>query len=260
MADTPTAPRLSIVTGGQGGIGLAIAEALSRAGDDVVIADLAVKVSGEVLAERWGSCSVVQCLACDIGKESDVDALFSSMKSTFGRSASLLVNNAAMQVWSPLLELSLADWERTLRVNLTGTFLMTQYFAREHQSGSADDAVIINIGSGCNHLAFPNLVSYVASKGGVEMLTKASALELGPLGIRVNCIAPGAIETERTRAETATFAQSWQALTPMGRVGEVSDIAEAVVALASPAMAFVSGQTLKVDGGLFSRAPWPEVY
>ena len=100
-------------------------------------------------------------------------------------------------------------------------------------------------------------MSYTASKGGVEMLTKVSALELGEHGIRVNCIAPGAIETDRTRAETDGYAERWSPLTPLGRVGTVEDVADTVLALTGPAMRFVSGQTLAVDGGLFARAPWP---
>ena len=119
---------------------------------------------------------------------------------------------------------------------------------------------ISNLGSGCNHLAFPSLVSYTASKGGIEMLTKSAALELGPLGIQVNCIAPGAIETERTKSETTGYAERWSPLTPQRRVGQVDDIADAVLALCQPGMRFVSGQTLGVDGGLFSRAIWPEDY
>jgi len=160
-----------------------------------------------------------------------------------------------------LLKLSVEDWRHTLDVNLTGSFLMTQGFA---SAFAADDSLqhgsIINLGSGCNHLAFPSLVSYTTSKGGIEMLTKASALELGRLGIRVNCVAPGAIETERTRAETTGYAERWSPLTPQGRVGEVDDVADAVLALCGAGMRFVSGQTLGVDGGLFSRSAWPKEY
>ena len=260
MPDVQSAPRLAIVTGGQNGIGSAIARALSLAGYDVVIADLSADVTGGEFSERWNTRRRVECRVCDIGNPDEVAALFQWSVEQFGRPPSLLINNAAMQVWSPLIDLSLEDWESTIRVNLTGTFLMTQHFARHHKKAGGDDAVIINLGSGCNQVAFPNLVSYAASKGGVEMLTKVSSLELGPLGIRVNCVAPGAIETERTKNETASYAQGWSALTPLGRIGQVEDIANAVVALASPDMRFVSGQTLNVDGGLFTCAPWPESY
>ena len=116
---------------------------------------------------------------------------------------------------------------------------------------------IINIGSGCNKLAFPNLIDYGASKGGIEQFTKSAAAELGPKGIRVNCVAPGAIETDRTRLETDAYAEEWAALTPLRRIGTPEDVAEAVLFLASERAAFITGQTLAVDGGVFSQAPWP---
>jgi uncharacterized membrane protein len=116
---------------------------------------------------------------------------------------------------------------------------------------------IVNLGSGCNRLAFPRLVDCTASKGGIEQFTKVAALELGPHGIRVNCAAPGAIEIDRTRAEIDDYADRWSPLTPLCRVGTVEDVAAAVVWLAGPEAAFVSGQTLLVDGGVFSRAVWP---
>src|SRR5207248_4680961 len=123
---------------------------------------------------------------------------------------------------------------------------------KDHGGGS-----IVNIGSGSNKLAFPHLVAYTASKGGIEMLTKVAAVDLGAYGIRVNCVAPGAIEIERTRHEDPDYASTWGRVTPLGRVGTPADVGDAVVFLASDESRFVSGQTLWVDGGLFSRATWP---
>jgi NAD(P)-dependent dehydrogenase (short-subunit alcohol dehydrogenase family) len=116
---------------------------------------------------------------------------------------------------------------------------------------------IINIGSGCNKIPFPNLVDYTASKGGIEMFTKVSAVELGKHGIRVNCVAPGAIEIERTKQEAGDYAGTWAGLTPLGRVGQPLDVARAVVFFASESGDFVTGQTLWVDGGLFTHPIWP---
>jgi NAD(P)-dependent dehydrogenase (short-subunit alcohol dehydrogenase family) len=116
---------------------------------------------------------------------------------------------------------------------------------------------IINIGSGCNKVAFPKLVDYTASRGGIEMFTKVAAVELGPYGITVNCVAPGAIETERTKTEAADFAGTWANLTPLGRVGTPLDVANAVVFLAGQSSSFITGQTIWVDGGLFSKPAWP---
>ena len=116
---------------------------------------------------------------------------------------------------------------------------------------------VINIGSGCNKVAFPKLVDYTTSKGGIEQFTKVAAVELGPLGIRVNCVAPGAISTERTDSELDKYSERWSKVTPLGRVGTPSDVAGPVLFLASSASAFVTGQTIWVDGGAFTRANWP---
>ena len=252
---------LALVTGGQRGIGFAIGRAFARAAHDVVVADLSDELDGAALAEAWGVGDevTVHAFSADVGDERSVDDLFESIVERVARAPDVLVNNAAVQFWAPLLELSLADWEQTLRVNLTGAFLTTKRFARARAEAGGGGS-IVNLGSGCNRLAFPRLVSYTASKGGLEMLTKVSALELGEHGIRVNCIAPGSIETERTRAETTGYAERWSPLTPLGRVGTVEDVADAVVALSGPGMRFVSGETVAVDGGLFSRAAWPGEY
>ena len=248
-----------VVTGAQRGIGLAIAEAFARAGSAVVVADLHADPAGEALASRWGVATRVLALECDVADEAAVEALFDRVETELGAPPEHLVNNAAVQTWSELVDLPVDDFRRTLEVNVTGAFLMLQRFARRRIAAGGGGSVV-NLGSGCNALAFPNLSAYVASKGAIETLTKSAALELGAHGIRVNSIAPGAIETERTRAETEGYATRWAPLTPLGRVGTVEDVARAVVGLAGDAFGFVSGQTLAVDGGLFARAPWPEAY
>jgi len=116
----------------------------------------------------------------------------------------------------------------------------------------------VNIGSGCNKVPFAGLVAYTASKGGIEMLTKVAAVELASRRIRVNCVAPGAIEVERTKLEVEDYAGTWGAVTPLGRVGTPEDIARAVRFLASDDSAFITGQTIWVDGGLFTQPPWPK--
>jgi 3-oxoacyl-[acyl-carrier protein] reductase len=194
-------------------------------------------------------------LYADVGNSSDVDTMFEKILSAFGK-IDALVNNAGVQVWKPLLEVEEAEWDRVITANLKGCYLCTQRAARnmkEHRSGA-----IVNIGSGCNRVPFPNLSGYTASKGGIEMFTKSSALELGQYGIRVNCVAPGAIETERTKAEIAGFAESWARLTPLRRIGTTGDVASAVEFLLSDNASFISGQTLGVDGGLFAQPRWPD--
>jgi NAD(P)-dependent dehydrogenase (short-subunit alcohol dehydrogenase family) len=191
-------------------------------------------------------------IQADVGNQEDVQNLFAECVSEMG-GIDLLVNNAAVQTWSPVAELDLTDWTRTLQTNLTGTFLCTKVAAQHMSAGGA----VINIGSGANAVPFPNLADYCASKGGLGAFTRVCAIELGARGIRVNCVAPGAIEIERTLSEHPKYAETWGKLTPLGRVGRPDDIGDAVVFLASQKASFITGQTLYVDGGLWVQGPWP---
>ena len=116
---------------------------------------------------------------------------------------------------------------------------------------------IINIGSGCNRVPFPHLVAYTASKGGIEMFTKVAAIELAPYAIRVNCVAPGAILIERTQVENVDYAKTWGKAAPLGRVGTPTDVGQAVVFMASAQASYITGQTLWVDGAVFTKPNWP---
>jgi len=251
---------LALVTGAAGGIGQGLVAALVSAGWDVAANDLidADTFSPALDAHRQPG-SRIEAITADVGDESAVDRLYREIIDRFERLPDLLVNNAGVQTWKPLVELEFDEWQRTITTNLSGCFLNIRCYAR-HLIGADQAGVIVNIGSGCNTLAFPNLVDYAASKGGIEMLTKSAALELGPHRIRVNCVAPGATETDRTKAETADYAGAWSAITPLGRLGQPADVAGAVLLLASPQASFITGQTLAVDGGVFSRAMWPAGY
>jgi NAD(P)-dependent dehydrogenase (short-subunit alcohol dehydrogenase family) len=193
----------------------------------------------------------------NVSVAAEVEAMFATVMKEFGR-LDILVNNAGVQTWKALLELSEAEWDHVLDTNLKGCFLCTQQAARimkDHGGGR-----IINIGSGCNKVAFPRLVNYTASKGGMEQFTKVSAVELGKYGIRVNCVAPGAVEIERTKEEAGDYAGTWAGVTPLGRVGTPMDIGRAVVFFCGELSDFVTGQTLYVDGGLFAKPHWPYEY
>lgn len=247
--------KTALVTGASKGVGKGIALELARQGCAVAVnynsdpAGAAATVA-EVQA-LGGTAFAVQA---DVGSGAAVARMFGEILTRLKR-LDILVNNAGTQVWKSLLETDEAEWDRVLATNLKGSFLCTQHAARHMREGGGGR--IVNIGSGCNKTPFPMLSSYTASKGGIEMFTKAAAIELGRYGITVNCVAPGAIEIERTQREAGDYATTWAAATPLGRVGLPCDVARAVAFLAGESAQFITGQTLWVDGGLFTRPNWP---
>lgn len=241
--------KTAFITGAAKGIGKGIALELGRAGYRVVVNYHSNKDEADaVVAELGGNGMSIKG---DVSNTADVSRMFDE-----AGPLDVLVNNAGTQVWKPLLELTESEWDRVIDTNLKGCFLCTQTAAKSMVTHGIKGA-IVNIGSGCNKVAFPNLVSYTASKGGIEMFTKVAAVELGQYGIRVNCVAPGAVEVERTKHESGDYSGTWSPLTPLGRVGQAADIARTVAFLVSPAADFVTGQTIWVDGGLFSKPAWP---
>jgi len=249
------AGKVALVTGGGRGIGRSIALDLAKAGCHVAVnyyvePERAEQTVADVRALGVDAIAV----AADVGIGSEVRAMVEAVTTTFGR-LDVLVNNAGTQTWTPFLDVTEDEWDQVIRTNLKGCFLCTQAAARfmvAHGGGA-----IVNIGSGSNKVPFPGLVAYTSSRGGIEMLTKVAAVELAPHRIRVNCVAPGAVDVERTRLELDDYAGTWGAITPLRRVGTPEDVASAVVFLASPAASFITAQTLWVDGGLFSQPPWP---
>ena len=251
----PLEGRKALVTGASKGVGKGIALELARCGADVAVNYNSDKDGADAtVAEIRSMGREAFTVQANVGVSSEVDAMFAAVSARFPQ-LHVMVNNAGVQTWKPLLDLEEAEWDRVIDTNLKGTFLCTQRAARrmKEQGGGA----IVNIGSGSNKVAFPNLVDYTASKGGIEMFTKVACAELGKYGIRVNCVAPGAVEIERTKNEAGDYAGTWSKLTPMGRVALPADVARTVAFLASDAAEFVSGQTIWVDGGLFSKPAWP---
>jgi NAD(P)-dependent dehydrogenase (short-subunit alcohol dehydrogenase family) len=247
--------RTALVTGASKGVGKGIALELARRGCRVAVNynsdDAGARAAVRAIEQAGGSAFAVQA---NVGLSHQVNRMFEETLARFSR-LDVLVNNAGVQTWKPLLELTEAEWDRVLDTNLKGCFLCTQQAARAMKDSGGGS--IVNIGSGCNKVAFPNLVDYTASKGGIEQFTKVAAVELGKYKIRVNCVAPGAVEIERTRLEAGDYAATWSALTPLGRVGQPVDVARVVAFLAGPEADFVSGQTIWVDGALFSKPAWP---
>ncbi|AMV31154.1 3-oxoacyl-[acyl-carrier-protein] reductase FabG [Pirellula sp. SH-Sr6A] len=250
-----TSTSWALITGASSGIGQTIAIRLARAGFRIVVNHFR-DITGATRTLEWvkeaGSDGVA--IDADVGSGAEVAQMFEQFDE-IGGALRVLVNNAGVQTWAGLLDLQESDFDRTIRTNLKGTFLCMQQAGRRMRDGGA--GAIINIGSGANRIPFPNLSDYCASKGGIEMLTKCAATELGPMGIRVNCVAPGAIENERTKAENPEYAKTWGSITPLRRCGVQDDVAEAVLYFATDASPFVTGQILYVDGGLWTRNQWP---
>lgn len=249
--------RLALVTAGDSAIGRHLVLGLAGAGYDVAFTHLrAGAAAADLVAQVAASGGRALALESDSGQEAEVLEFHAQAANWAGAPPRVLVNNAGIQTWSTLMDLEVADWDRVMATNLRGTFLNTRTVAKAMRE-AGDGGAIITLGSGCNRHAFPRLVDYTASKGGIEQFTKVAASELGPYGIRVNCIAPGAIATERTALEAGDYAASWSPITPLRRVGTPQDLVGPMLFLISDAACFVTGQTLFVDGGLFSQAPWP---
>ena len=253
--ELPLKSKTALVTGASKGVGKGIALELARAGADIAVNYNTDRAGADAtVAEIRGMERNAFAIQANVGIAADVDRMFTETLEKFPR-LDILVNNAGVQTWKPLLDLTEPEWDRTIDTNLKGCFLCTQRAGR-HMSTHGGGR-IINIGSGCNKIAFPNLADYTASKGGIEMFTKVAAVELGKNQITVNCVAPGAIEIERTQEEADDYAGTWAKLTPVGRVGTPADVARAVAFFASDGAEFITGQTLWVDGGVFSKPAWP---
>lgn len=236
--------RVCVVTGGAQGIGEACARRFAADGARVVIADLD-DARGGALAKELGGLYV----HCDVGLKADADALVAAAMAAHGR-IDVLVNNAGIFRAADFLDIAEEDFDAVLRVNVKGSFLVGQAAARE--MAKAGRGSIVNMSSVNGTLAIPTIASYNVSKGGINQLTRVMALALAGKGIRVNAVAPGTIATELAAKAVLTSEEAKQRImsrTPMGRLGEPSEIADAVAWLASDAASYVTGEIVVVDGG-----------
>ena len=238
------AGRVCIVTGGAQGIGEACARRFARDEAQVVVADLD-DARGQALAQELGGLFV----RCDVGDKAQVDALVATTLQRHGR-IDVLVNNAGIFRAADFLEVTEADFDAVLRVNLKGAFLVGQAVARE--MARAGRGAIVNMSSVNGTLAIPTIASYNVSKGGINQLTRVMALALADKGIRVNAVAPGTIATELAAKAVLTSEEAKLRImsrTPMKRLGEPGEVADAVAWLASDAASYVTGEIVVVDGG-----------
>ncbi|GEB61761.1 SDR family oxidoreductase [Streptomyces gardneri] len=248
----------ALVTGANSGIGKATAIGLGRAGADVVVNYVAGREAAEEVVEEIASFGVrAAAYEADVSQEDQVTAMMDRMVKEFG-TVDILVANAGLQRDARLTEMTLAQWQKVIDVNLTGQFLCAREAAKEFRRRGVVPEVsraagkIICMSSVHQIIPWSGHVNYASSKGGVQMMMQTLAQELAPEKIRVNAVAPGAIKTPINRAawETAEARQDLLRLIPYDRIGDPEDIANAVVALSSDLMDYVVGTTLYVDGGM----------
>lgn len=246
--------KVVIVTGAASGIGRAIAQRFAREGAHVVVNDVNAEVAAatvQAINDTGGSALAV---VADVSDKSQVDRLFDTTLERFG-TVDVLVNNAGLiNVERHFLEGDEAWWDRVLSVNLKGVFLCSlraaHIMARRHQG------VIINMSSGGASHSHRGMAAYDAAKGGIESLTRATALDLAPYGIRVNALVPGSIDTQGMDPQVK---KERGVTIPLGRVGEPEDMAGPAVFLASEDAAYITGHIIAVDGGLLSQQRPPQV-
>lgn len=236
--------RVCLVTGAAQGIGEACVRRFAREGAQVVVTDVD-DARGQKLAQELGALYV----HCDVGDKAQVDALVAQTMAAHGR-IDVLVNNAGIFKAADFLDITEADFDAVLRVNLKGSFLVGQAVARE--MARVRRGSIVNMSSVNGVLTIPTIASYNVSKGGINQLTRVMALALADQGIRVNAVAPGTIATELAAKAVLTSEEAKARImsrTPMKRLGEPSEIADVVAWLASDAASYVTGEIVTVDGG-----------
>ena len=238
------AGRVVLITGAAQGIGAACAARFAQEGAHVVLSDVDV-AKGHAMADQVGG----RFVACDVSSKAQVDALIAQTIAMHGQ-IDVLVNNAGMFKAANFLDVTEADWDLVMSVNLKGAFMVAQACAAEMVKTGGGS--IINMSSVNGVLAIPSIASYNASKGGINQLTRAMALALVDQGVRVNAVAPGTIATELAAQAVLTSEDAKNRIlsrTPMKRLGEPSEIADAVAFLASDAASYITGEILTVDGG-----------
>jgi len=257
--------RKALVTGGARGLGAGMAQALARAGAAVAIADILDEAGKATVDSLVASGAVAQFVHLDVTDDEGWEQAITEVIDGLG-GLDILVNDAGVEITSLLVDLDPADVRRMLDVNLLGTALGIKHAFRAMRPGgpAGQGGSVINVASVAATIAFPGIGVYSATKSGVDRLTRVAAMESGKLGygVRVNCVAPGLVATDmglqlaQDCARLGLFASPEAAvgevvgLTPLGRLGEVADMADAVAFLASEGSRFITGTLLSVDGGM----------
>lgn len=250
----------AVVTGAGTGIGYAIVRRLAREGARVLLNDLdpgrAESAAAAIDAEVGGGR--VSAFACDVADVATVRQMIEEVRARTGR-LDIVVANAGLTLFGSFLDFTPADFDRVMGVNMRGTFFTAQAGARAMIAGGGGGRVVL-LSSVNGYRGMPNLSAYAATKAGIIAMARNLGAELGPHGITVNAVAPGATITERTLAEDPQYEQSWSAVCPTRRACTVEDIAGVVAFLCSAEARQVNGQTLLVDGGWTNLGPLPPRY
>ncbi len=238
-----------LVTGGGSGIGRAVCLAAAREGARLAVGDLDAERAGAVAAEIRAAGGEAHPVAVDVADPASAARFVAAAETALGR-LDVLVNSAGIREIAPVLELGFEEWQRVIAVNLSGTFLPSQAFARRLVAAGRPGR-IVNLASTLGLMAAPQRAAYVASKHGVVGLTKQMALELGEVGIRVNAVAPGVIRTALTERyfQDPAMTETIRGIHALGRWGEAEEVARAILFLAAEENGFVTGSVLAVDGG-----------
>jgi NAD(P)-dependent dehydrogenase (short-subunit alcohol dehydrogenase family) len=244
--------KVAMITGGAQGIGEEMAVTFAKEGASLILVDLDEAKLEKTTARIKDLGRDVLPIRCDISSKADVDAMVAQAVDKFGR-IDILVNNAAYIQYASFLEYDVEEWDKVMAVCLRGTFLCSQAVAKgmvEQRSGN-----IINIASVAGLIGVPMGSAYCTAKGGIISFTRLMAVELAGFGIRVNSISPGAVDTENLRKVVGDDGiEIRKAIVPIGRMGQVDDVAKAALFLASQEADFISGHNLVVDGA-FMAAP-----
>jgi NAD(P)-dependent dehydrogenase (short-subunit alcohol dehydrogenase family) len=244
--------RVVIVTGASQGIGEACARRLVADGAAVALWDVADGPGQALAAELAATGATVAYQHCNVAVKAEVDAALAATVARFGH-VDGLVNNAGIFRAAPFLDVTEADWDAVIAVNLKGSFLVGQAVARHMVTrGGERRGAIVNMSSVNGTLAIPSIASYNASKGAINQLTRVMALSLADQGVRVNAVAPGTIATELARSAVLTSDEAKLRIlgrTPMKRLGEPSEIADVCAFLLSDAASYMTGEIVVVDGG-----------
>jgi glucose 1-dehydrogenase len=245
------AGKTALITGSSRGIGRGIAVRFAAEGANVVINYVgSVKAAEEALADVEAAGARGVLLQADVSSAAAVSGLVDDAVKAFGQ-VDILVNNAGIETHAPFWDVQEADYDKVMAINVKGAFFATQALTR-HLRSARRAGRVINISSVHEDLAFPNFAAYCASKGAMRMLARTLAVELGPLGITINNIAPGAIETPINTAllNDPSKLSSLLKQIPVGRLGQPEDVAGLAAFLASDDAAYVTGATFFIDGGL----------